>query len=111
MAAAGKHAAAQEQLQAHKGDIAILCKRYGILSLAVFGSVVAGDFNPEQSDIDFLVEFDPRRRKERFDDYFGLKEGLQDILDRPVDLVTTDSLANPYFAASVEASRQVLYAA
>lgn len=90
--------------------IAAVCERFGVRRLSVFGSAVTGDFAPERSDVDFLVEFDPDL-DERFDAYFGLKEELEGLLGRPVDLVMPKALDNPFFAASVERSRQELYAA
>lgn len=87
-----------------------MCERFGVRRLSVFGSAVTGDFAPERSDVDFLVEFAPDL-DERFDAYFGLKEELEQLLGRPVDLVMPKALDNPYFAASVERSRQELYAA
>lgn len=97
-------------LDLDKHVIAAVCERFGVRRLSVFGSAVTGDFSPERSDVDFLVEFDTDL-KSRFDAYFGLKEELERILGRPVDLVMPKALENPYFAASVERSRQELYAA
>ena len=90
--------------------IAAVCRRFGVRRLSVFGSAVTGDFSPERSDVDFLVEFD-NDLESRFDAYFGLKDELEHLLGRPVDLVMPKALENPYFAASVERSRQELYAA
>jgi predicted nucleotidyltransferase len=99
------------ELTAKRDAIAGLCRRFGVARLAVFGSSVTGDFDPERSDLDFLVAFDPASPISRFDAYFGLKEGLEELFDRPVDLVSPDALENPYFAASVERDRHELYAA
>lgn len=90
--------------------IAALCRRFRVRRLAVFGSAVTVDFDPARSDVDFLVEFEEGAGG-LFDAYFGLKEELERLVGRPVDLVTPKSLENPYFAASVERSRQDLYAA
>jgi len=90
--------------------IAAVCKRFGVRRLSVFGSAVTGDFSPGRSDVDFLVEFDTDLDS-RFDAYFGLKDELERILGRRIDLVMPKSLDNPYFAASVERSRQEIYAA
>ena len=43
--------------------------------------------------------------------FFGFKEKLERIFGKPVDLITSDSLANPYFRKSVEASKQLVYEA
>ena len=45
------------------------------------------------------------------DQYFGLKEALEGLLDRPVDLVEESAVKNPYIRKSIEESRESLYAA
>jgi uncharacterized protein len=100
-----------DQLTEHLEAIADLCRRFGVVSLAVFGSAAGEQFEPSRSDVDFLVEFDPEATTGRFDAYFGLKERLEDLLGHPVDLVTPGALANPYFAQSVARTREELYAA
>lgn len=97
-------------LELDEGTIAALCRRFGVRRLSVFGSAATEAFDPERSDVDFLVEFDPDAA-DRFDAYFGLKEELERLAGRPVDLVMPKSLDNPYFAASVARSRRDLYAA
>jgi len=88
-----------------------LCRRFGVRRLDVFGSASGGDFGSAHSDVDFLVELEPPAGTSRFDAFFGLKEGLEALLGRPVDLVDPSALDNPYFAAMVEQTRQELYAA
>jgi predicted nucleotidyltransferase len=78
--------------------------------LRVFGSATSDRFDPERSDIDFLVGFSPGS-EDPFDDYFGLKEDLERILGRDVDLVMENAVQNPFFAASANASAEVLYPA
>lgn len=60
--------------------------------------------------MDFLFEFRPDTHAS-FRTYFALKSDLEELLGRPVDLVMPKALRNPYFAASVERTRQELYAA
>lgn len=96
-------------LQAHQASLSALCRRFHVRRLDVFGSAAAGQMH-EGSDVDFLVEFEPMRDGYA-DAYFGLMEGLQDMLRRPVDLVVASAIRNPYFRESVEASRSLLYAA
>lgn len=90
--------------------IAELCREYGVRRLAVFGSAVTDDFDPERSDVDFLVEFTDRVSS-KFDAYFGLKESLEELLGHQVDLVMPKALRNPYFAASAKEHAEELYAA
>jgi predicted nucleotidyltransferase len=63
-------------------------ERYRVKSLAVFGSVARGD-NREDSDVDILVTFEG---KPNFDNFMGLKLELEDMLGRPVDLGTPETL-------------------
>jgi uncharacterized protein len=87
-----------------------LCRRHGVRRLCLFGSAVSEQFDDSRSDVDFLVEF-ADDLPSRFDAYFGLKEGLEDLLGRPVDLVMPGALKNPYFAASALRRSEELYAA
>ncbi|HEY6797121.1 MAG TPA: nucleotidyltransferase domain-containing protein [Kineosporiaceae bacterium] len=88
-----------------------LCRRYRVRSLHAFGSVLTDSFDPARSDVDFLVEFDDAASIDYVDAYFGLKENLEQLLHRPVDLITTTSLRNPYFRNQIMRTRQSLYAA
>ena len=91
-------------------EIAELCHRFHVRRLEVFGSATSGEFDPARSDIDFVVEFDPDHRIDAFDDYFGLKEELESLFGLAVDLVVERAMRNPYFRASVERTREPVYA-
>lgn len=86
------------------------CERYGVRRLRIFGSVLTDHFDPSRSDVDFVVDFH-RDRADMFDDYFGLRERLSEILGREVDLIVGRSMQNPYFRASVLSSARDVYAA
>jgi hypothetical protein len=90
----------------------ILCRRFHVRRLDLFGSAARGDFDPERSDVDFLVEFD-RTHPDALSlgTYFGLKEALEGLLGRPVDLVEPGAVRNPYLKASIEGSREPVFAA
>lgn len=94
----------------HRDEVAALCRRAGARRLDAFGSAVRADFDPHTSDLDFLVEFDDVPPAAYARAYFALKEGLESLFGRPVDLVTTSSLANPYFRERLTAERQTVYA-
>ena len=91
--------------------IAALCRRHRVARLELFGSAVAGEFDVDRSDLDFLVEFLSLTSVEHADAYFGLLADLQDLFDRDIDLVEAAAISNPHFRRSVEASRTVVYAA
>jgi predicted nucleotidyltransferase len=94
-----------------RDGIAELCRRYRVQRLELFGSAVGDRFDPNRSDADFLVEFEPLADGEHADAYFGLRESLQRLLDRPIDLVMTRAIRNRYFLQAIEPTRTVLYAA
>ncbi|MDE0205150.1 MAG: DNA polymerase III subunit beta [Candidatus Tectomicrobia bacterium] len=66
-----------------KAQLAKICRRYGVIRLEVFGSAARG------------ADFDP---------------ATSDALGRPVELVENHEFRNPYLAASINASREVVYA-
>jgi uncharacterized protein len=92
-------------------EIADLCQRHRIFRLELFGSAVSDRFEPETSDLDFLVEFEAIPPAEHARCYFGLLFALQDLFGRDVDLVETGAIRNPYFLLSIAKDRVLLYAA
>ena len=74
-----------ELLSRHKAELA---SRFGVVTLALFGSTVR-NMAREDSDVDILVSFDGPATSAR---YFGVQFYLEDLLGRPVDLVTDQAL-------------------
>ena len=75
--------------------------------LYAFGSSVHGPFRAD-SDVDVLVELDAA------DEVAGrmlinIWNGLEDIFQRPVDLLTESSLRNPYLRAEIERTKKLIY--
>ncbi|SNC67015.1 hypothetical protein SAMN04487881_1800 [Marinobacter sp. es.048] len=102
---------ALEMLKEKQDEIRLLCEKHRVMSFGVFGSAATGHFK-ENSDLDFLVDFDPTlTASQKAAAFFGLKEDLEAMFSRPVDLVTLASLTNPYFRDSVLEERHSLYAA
>ncbi|MFM9958478.1 MAG: nucleotidyltransferase family protein [Phycisphaerales bacterium] len=91
--------------------IRALCLKHNVKALWLFGSAACGDFDPERSDFDFLVEYLPLAPGSHADAYFGLRFDLEDLLGRTVDLATVGAVRNPYVLASVERTRVPIYAA
>ncbi|MCJ7739683.1 MAG: nucleotidyltransferase domain-containing protein [Anaerolineae bacterium] len=94
----------------HMEKASDLCDAYGVIRLDVFGSASRDDFDPEQSDIDFLVEFAKVHPLGAFDRYFGLKEALEELFQRSVDLIDAKAIRNPYFRQVVENDKVLVYA-
>jgi len=85
-----------------------LCRQYGIQKLDRFGSAATEAFNPETSDIDFIVDlggYEPgvSRRFNRF------ATALEDLFGYEVDLITDEEIENPYFKESVRRQRVNVY--
>ena len=79
--------------------LAALCRRFGVARLEVFGSAARGaGFDPKRSDADFLVTFAPAARSD-LTAFADLKDALEALLQRPVDLVERET---------VEASRNFI---
>lgn len=98
-------------IEGKREELNRLCERFNVQRLELFGSAADGSFNPETSDLDFLVEFLPLQAGEHFDAYFGLLEALQELFQRRVDLVESSAMRNPYFIRRVNESRTSIYAA
>ena len=94
----------------HTDKLSDLCDAYGVKRLDVFGSASRDDSDPEQSDIDFLVEFAEIHPLGAFDRYFGLKEALEELFQRSVDLIDAKAIRNPYFRQVVENDKVLVYA-
>ena len=88
-----------------------LCRRYCVQRLDLFGSASVQDDLPEDSDLDFVVEFQPDALVAYADAYFGLLEALEQLFGRRVDLVVDSAIRNPYFREAVDESRTRIYAA
>jgi predicted nucleotidyltransferase len=98
-------------IESKRRDLTELCRRLSVRRLELFGSAVRTDFDAQTSDLDFVVEFNDLPPAAYADAYFSLKEQLERLFNRPVDLLTAASIVNPYLRATVEAERQTVYAA
>ena len=92
-------------------EIIRICTQRKVRRLAVFGSAVNDRFDPKKSDLDLLVEFEKLQPAEHAEQFFGLAEDLEHLLNRPVDLVEPGPIRNPYFRKSLEETQVVIYAA
>ncbi len=91
--------------------ICALCRKHCVRRLFLAGSAVGTSFDPTRSDIDFVVSFEPVERAGYDDVYFRLLADLESLLGRRVDLIEARAVKNPYFIASLNRSKELLYAA
>lgn len=91
-------------------EVAALCRSLGVRRLELFGSAAREDFGPD-SDVDFLVTLGERAPGRWATDYFDLKEGLERLFGREVDLVSHGTVRNPFRRARIEAEKIPVYEA
>jgi len=91
-----------------KPEIIRVCRGLPVKRLGLFGSALSQNFS-QSSDIDVLVVFDPGENIDLFDKYFELKEQLEKIFKRDVDLVVDKQFKNPVLRESINRTRMVIY--
>jgi uncharacterized protein len=95
-------------IEKFRADIENVCRSLPIKKLGLFGSALTHAFS-QSSDVDVLVVFDSDEDIDFFSKYFELKEQLERIFNREIDLVVDKPFKNPFFRESVEKTRTVIY--
>ena len=95
-------------VEQHIDAISALCQLHKVDSLYVFGSVLSDSFH-SASDIDFLVKFGQVAPYYYFDNYMELKESLEKLLQRPVDLLEEQTIKNPILRRSIDRNKKQIY--
>jgi len=90
-------------------ELAAFCRKWRIRELSLFGSALREDFGPE-SDLDFLVSFEPEAEFDLFD-LVAMKDELEARYGRPVDIVEKEALRNPWRKREILNTCEVLYVA
>jgi len=85
-----------------------LCAKHKVNKLFVFGSVLKDTFNKE-SDIDLVVDFAGVDLYDYADNYFDLKDQLESIFKRPVDLLEQQAIKNPYLKKQIDSEKKLIY--
>jgi hypothetical protein len=98
-------------IEQHRDRLEVLCRRYDVRRLDIFGSAAGGAFDPARSDLDFAVEFNDFAVERAADRFLGLLVDLEDLFGRDVDLVSYRAIRNPVFKRIVDSTRVTLYAA
>ncbi len=98
-----------ELIKNNKQDFNGLCKEHRVKYLFAFGSAVTNDFDFEKSDIDLIVEIDEPDPLLRGEKILSLWDKLEDFFKKRVDLLTGQSVRNPYLKLSIDASKVLIY--
>jgi len=104
-------AVTKKPIEYRRRELKALCERRGVERLALFGSALRDDFDPEKSDLDFSVTFSPMSPERHAAAYFGLLDDLEGLFGRRVDLVEIGAIRNPYLRRSIEEEQETVYAA
>jgi uncharacterized protein len=97
-------------IENNREAIARLCRLHGVCRLEAFGSILRDDFDAGRSDVDVLVEFDAQAA-DSFSNFLDLKESLEALFQRSVDLVELRAIRNRRLRYYIEQSKSPIYAA
>ena len=99
-------------IESRMDEVRQLCRRHHVRRLDVFGSAASEAFDPQHSDLDFVVEFNDDVARTGFSgDYFSLLAALEALFGRRVDLIEPEGIRNPLFRRQLEQTRQPIYEA
>ncbi len=86
-----------------------LCRQHRVSKLYAFGSSITEHFDPIKSDIDVIVELDIKDPLEYGETLLLFWDNLEVFFNRKVDLLTEDSINNPYLRKSIESTKKLIY--
>ncbi len=86
-----------------------ICRKFGVERIYAFGSVITNRFDPEKSDLDFVVEMEEMLPLIRGEKLIGLWEALEDLFAKKVDLITDQPIKNPYLRTSINRTKRLIY--
>jgi len=89
-------------------EIKALCIKHHVKNLFAFGSVITERFK-SYSDVDLIVDFLEIDLYDYADNYFNLKNSLEIVFHREVDLLEAKAINNPYLIKSIDSSKQLIY--
>lgn len=97
-----------ELLEKYSKEIKQICQELNVKELFVFGSILSDKFN-ENSDIDFVVSFYAEDPIIYAENYFSLKFALENIFQRPIDLLEAKAIKNEVFKEILNRTKQLIY--
>jgi predicted nucleotidyltransferase len=85
-----------------------ICKEHKVKNFSAIGSVLTDRFSPA-SDIDFVVDFNENDPIKYTDLYFRLKDSLERLFNREIDLIEARGIKNSFFKKEIDESKVVIY--
>ena len=97
-----------DQIDLYRDRLVTLCELHKVQQFYLFGSILNAKFN-DSSDVDVLVQFGDVELMEYFDNYMDFKEKLEELFQRPVDLVENQAIRNPIFRKVIDREKLLVY--
>lgn len=95
-------------VEVYKKQLTEICDNHNVKELYLFGSILTDKFS-ENSDIDMLIQFGQVELLNYFDNYMDLKEELEQLFHRSIDLVENQAVRNPIFRKVLDREKQLVY--
>lgn len=92
----------------HK-DFVDLCRSHKVAKIYAFGSSITNHFDQTRSDIDLVVKVDINDPLDRGEALLSLWDKLEALFGRKVDLLTEESIRNPYLKANINRTKKLIY--
>ncbi|HBK88993.1 MAG: nucleotidyltransferase domain-containing protein [Cyclobacteriaceae bacterium] len=96
-------------IQKRYSDFVDLCREHKVNKMYAFGSSITDGFDPESSDIDIVVSVDIDDPADRGEALLSLWDKLEVLFERKVDLLTEDSIKNPYLKSNINRTKKLIY--
>lgn len=90
-------------------DFVTLCQSHNVDKLYAFGSSITDHFDPQKSDIDIVVKINIDDPADRGEALISLWDKLEALFQRKVDLLTEDSIQNPYLKSNINRTKKLIY--
>ncbi|HEX5170104.1 MAG TPA: nucleotidyltransferase domain-containing protein [Cyclobacteriaceae bacterium] len=90
-------------------DFVDLCRSHKVDKIYAFGSSITEHFDPYKSDIDIVVKVDIQDPVDRGEALLSLWDKLETLFKRKVDLLTEESIRNPYLKSSIDRTKKLIY--
>ncbi len=90
-------------------DFVDLCRSHKVDKIYAFGSSITDHFDPKTSDIDVVVKIDIDDPVDRGEALLSLWDNLEILFNRKVDLLTEDSIRNPYLKSNINRTKKLIY--
>lgn len=90
-------------------DFVNVCMAHQVNKMYAFGSSVTDRFDPKTSDIDVVVSVDIPDPADRGEALLSLWDNLEVLFERKVDLLTEDSIRNPYLKSNIDRTKKLIY--